>query len=146
MSQLLLPLFQGEDRRLLDSKGRLVIPAQHRARLGNPFIVTRGTGGVLCVFPDQVWLAMLRAHEDDAAFLGFYLSGASLVEWEPHCLRWQVPYALREYADLPIQGEAVIAGAGAALVIASPDRWQAHLGRWESELARRAATEDARHA
>jgi MraZ protein len=136
-AQLALP-FTGEDRRLLDRKGRLALPARHRARLGNPFILTRASNGVLIALPDATWLKILRTQEDDAAFLGFYVSGAELAEWEPTCGRVMLPYGLREYADLPVCAEAVVAGVGAGLIIAEPTRWAAQLCKWETELARRA--------
>ena len=39
----------------MDNKGRTVIPARFRAKLGEKFIITRGLHGCLWVFSDRAW-------------------------------------------------------------------------------------------
>ncbi|MFQ3549908.1 MAG: division/cell wall cluster transcriptional repressor MraZ [Armatimonadota bacterium] len=48
-------MFSGAYEHSVDEKGRTVIPAKFRQKLGDKFVITRGLGGCLWVFPENVW-------------------------------------------------------------------------------------------
>lgn len=48
-------MFSGAYEHSVDDKGRTVIPARFRQKLGEKFVVTRGLHGCLWVFPDRTW-------------------------------------------------------------------------------------------
>ena len=47
--------FVGHRTHKIDSKGRISIPANMRAALGQEFIVSRGTGKCLALYPMEEW-------------------------------------------------------------------------------------------
>jgi MraZ protein len=50
------PLFTGSVEHSLDDKGRLVVPARFRERLGSGFFVTIGEpDGCLALYPSTIW-------------------------------------------------------------------------------------------
>ena len=48
-------MFSGSSNHALDGKGRVVLPAKFRYRLGETFMLTRGMNGCLWVFPEEEW-------------------------------------------------------------------------------------------
>lgn len=48
-------MFSGAYEHSVDSKGRTVIPARFRTKLGPSFVITRGLHGCLWVFPERTW-------------------------------------------------------------------------------------------
>ena len=48
-------LFSGAYEHSVDDKGRTVIPARFRAKLGESFVITRGLHGCLWVFSERAW-------------------------------------------------------------------------------------------
>lgn len=48
-------LFSGSYAHSVDSKGRTVIPAKIRTKLGQCFVMTRGLHGCLWIFPEKTW-------------------------------------------------------------------------------------------
>lgn len=48
-------MFSGAYEHSVDDKGRTVIPARFRQKLGERFVITRGLHGCLWIFPGQVW-------------------------------------------------------------------------------------------
>ncbi|NLN79542.1 MAG: division/cell wall cluster transcriptional repressor MraZ [Armatimonadetes bacterium] len=48
-------MFSGAYAHSVDSKGRTVIPARFRTKLGQCFVITRGLNGCLWVFPERTW-------------------------------------------------------------------------------------------
>jgi len=48
-------LFSGAYEHTVDDKGRTVIPARFRQKLGEKFVITRGLHGCLWVFSGQSW-------------------------------------------------------------------------------------------
>ena len=47
--------FKGEYNHTVDAKGRLIIPAKFREKLGETFVVTKGLDGCLYVYSDEEW-------------------------------------------------------------------------------------------
>ncbi len=48
-------MFSGAYEHSVDEKGRTVIPARFRQKLGEKFVITRGLHGCLWIFPERVW-------------------------------------------------------------------------------------------
>lgn len=48
-------MFSGAYEHTVDDKGRTVMPARFRQKLGNSFVMTRGLHGCLWVFSEQGW-------------------------------------------------------------------------------------------
>ena len=48
----------GEYNHTIDSKGRLIIPVKFRDVLGDRFVVTRGMGNCLSIYPMADWEKM----------------------------------------------------------------------------------------
>ncbi|MCE5200383.1 MAG: division/cell wall cluster transcriptional repressor MraZ [Armatimonadota bacterium] len=48
-------MFSGSYEHTVDDKGRTVIPARFRQKLGEKFVMTRGLHGCLWVFPERAW-------------------------------------------------------------------------------------------
>ncbi|HAH87585.1 MAG TPA: cell division/cell wall cluster transcriptional repressor MraZ, partial [Armatimonadetes bacterium] len=48
-------MFSGAYSHSVDSKGRTVIPARFRSKLGERFYLTRGMHGCLWIFSEEEW-------------------------------------------------------------------------------------------
>ena len=48
-------MFSGAYEHTVDDKGRTVIPARFRQKLGDSFVITRGLHGCLWVFSERAW-------------------------------------------------------------------------------------------
>jgi MraZ protein len=59
-----LPRFAGSEEHALDNKGRLIVPARFRDRLGERFVLTIGhPDPCLCLYPAQTWVEFCRRLE-----------------------------------------------------------------------------------
>lgn len=59
-----LPRFAGSEQHALDSKGRLIVPARFRERLGDRFVLTIGQPEpCLCLYPTLTWIEYCRRLE-----------------------------------------------------------------------------------
>ena len=119
--------FLGELTRRVDSKGRVVLPAEYRDLLDGDFYVTRGRDRCLYVFPLEVWEKKKRAlgelDEADArerAVLRTFFSGATRPELDS-AGRAQLSVQLREYAGL--SQDVVFVGVGEFAEIWAADAW-----------------------
>jgi MraZ protein len=62
-----LPRFAGSEQHALDSKGRLIVPARFRDRLGERFVLTIGQPDpCLCLYPTATWVEYCRRLEAPA--------------------------------------------------------------------------------
>jgi MraZ protein len=62
-----LPRFAGSEQHALDSKGRLIVPARFRDRLGERFVLTIGQPEpCLCLYPTVTWVEYCRRLEAPA--------------------------------------------------------------------------------
>ena len=57
--------FVGHKLHKIDNKGRISIPANMRAGLGQEFIASRGFGKCIALFPLEEWNAFLKRIHDD---------------------------------------------------------------------------------
>jgi len=59
-----LPRFAGSEEHALDGKGRLIVPARFRDRLGERFVLTIGQPDpCLALYPTQTWVEFCRRME-----------------------------------------------------------------------------------
>ncbi|MFA6665110.1 MAG: division/cell wall cluster transcriptional repressor MraZ [Armatimonadota bacterium] len=121
-------MFSGAYSHSVDSKGRTVIPARFRSKLGERFYLTRGMHGCLWIFSEEEW----REFQNKVAPKSF-LDGngiklerffvGSAVECMPDGQgRIAVPQNLREYAG--IEDEIWVVGLGKKVEIWSDAKWQ----------------------
>lgn len=121
-------MFSGAYSHSVDNKGRTVIPARFRSKLGERFYLTRGMHGCLWIFSDEEW----REFQNKVAPKSF-LDGrgiklerffvGSAVECMPDGQgRIAVPQNLREYAG--IVDDIWVVGLGKKVEIWSDAKWQ----------------------
>ena len=77
-------MFMGEFQHTIDTKGRLIMPAKLREKLGEKFVVTRGLDGCLFGYPLSEWAVleakldeMPLAKKDARTFVRFFYSAAT---------------------------------------------------------------------
>ncbi len=123
-----MQVFMGEYERNIDSKGRVIIPAQLREALGGSFVMTKGLDQCLFVYPDEEWDTLTEqlqelpfTRSDARAFVRFFFSGAADCSADSQG-RTLIPSNLRDYARL--DREAVIIGVGSRIEIWSREGWE----------------------
>lgn len=121
-------MFIGEYQHVVDSKGRLFIPARFRDGLGDRFVITKGLDRCLFVYPLQEWEqleAKLKklpfARADARAFVRLFFSGAAELEPDKQG-RIVVPLGLRQYAGL--EKEVVVLGVSSRVEVWSREEWE----------------------
>ncbi len=99
-------MFSGSYEHSLDAKGRIIIPAQFREKLGDAFYISKGLDHNLCVYPSDEWesfveqLSKLPSLDARARSLQrFMVSGAVKVLPDKQG-RVLIPTNLRDYANL----------------------------------------------
>lgn len=120
-------MFMGEYHHNIDDKGRLIIPAKFREKLGDEFIVTRGIENCLFAYSKENWEKIVEKLEslpftkkDARVFNRFFLSGATNAEVDKQG-RINITSPLVSYAN--IEKECVIIGVGDRLEIWSLEAW-----------------------
>lgn len=120
-------MFLGEFVRILDSKGRLTIPAKFRADLDNDLVVTRSIDRCLTIYPMLEWEKLASQVSDlpmtdrqARAFRRLVFANASDVTPDKQG-RILIPPRLRDYADL--DGEIIVAGLNTYIEVWNPDYW-----------------------
>lgn len=125
-------LFTGEYEHTIDSKSRMAIPADVRARLeaashGPSFYVAPGTAGTLWIWPERLFEQMassteasLLPDEDLLEFEEFLYSQAARVELDKSG-RIRIPERLLQQASLG--SSVVLLGVRDHLEIRDPERW-----------------------
>jgi MraZ protein len=121
-------MFLGEYIHILDSKGRLTIPAKFRADLDGGLVITRGIDRCLAIFPMPEWErlaeqvnALPMTDQRARAFRRLVFANASDVTPDKQG-RVLIPPRLREYADL--DGKVVVAGLSSYIEVWNPETWE----------------------
>ncbi len=118
---------RGEYSHAIDGKGRLFIPAKFREKLGTTFIVTRGVGQYLSVYPMDEWEAFeakIKALKSKQALeLQRYFVAPAQDSAPDGQGRVLVSQKLRAHAKL--DKSVVVAGMGDHLEIWDEDTWNA---------------------
>ena len=124
-------MFLGENHHNLDAKGRLIVPAKLREKLGPVFVITKGLGDpkhkFICIYPMSTWsettgkLEDIPFTDDDGMRFQRFLIG-SAQECEPDAQgRFLIPQILRDYAG--IVKEVVSVGMGNRIEIWAKEEW-----------------------
>lgn len=129
--------FWGEYEHGVDDKGRVIIPQDLRARLGDEFVVTRGPDRAIYAFPVPVWEALepgLKASvlQRQAGFLQRMLGGRAYVRLDPQ-FRLAIPKHLREWAGITSVQTAILIGQGQKIEVWSKPNWDAYNERFTYE-------------
>lgn len=131
-------MFMGEYKHNIDDKGRIIMPAKFREKLGTACVITRGLDQCLFVYSGQEWELLERKlnnlplmKSDARAFTRFFFSGAAECEWDKQG-RANLPANLREYAQL--DKECVVIGAGSRVEIWSRDNWDRYYKQSEESF------------
>lgn len=126
-SPILPVLFLGEFRHTLDSKGRMILPADFRDRLGGGGYVTKLLDGCLAVFPPAEFSQyadkmseLAREGQTERETVRTFAAASRPVTPDGQG-RIALPQALREYAAL--DRDVVVTGAFNHVEIWNPDRW-----------------------
>lgn len=121
-------MFSGAHSHTVDGKGRTVIPAKFRSKLGERFYITRGMHGCLAVFSDEGWRTFMQTLKpssplDSRGLKLERLFVGSAVECVPDSQgRIFIPQNLREYAE--IVDDIWVVGLTDRLEIWSDARWK----------------------
>ena len=125
------PRLSGLAEHALDEKGRLVVPARFRERLGAGFVLTIARPDpCLALYPSAIWMEFCArleaAPRKDDSFRRMVRSIFALTE-DVGCDaqgRILIPAALREYAG--IERDVVSVGALTRVEIWAKERFKAH--------------------
>ena len=122
-------MFMGEFQHTIDTKGRLIMPAKLREKLGEKFVVTSGLDGCLFGYPLSEWAVleaklneMPRAKKDARTFVRFFYSAATECELDKQG-RINLPISLRNHGNLT--KNCVIVGVSNRIEIWDEERWHA---------------------
>lgn len=134
-----MPLFVGRQEVKLDPKGRLVLPAQVRALLGERAYLTKGTSACVVVMPEASFeqrAEQLEAQYDRGEIteqvVRTFFAAASLVTPDAQG-RVLVQPELRSYAG--ITDQVVVAGRGRWVELWDARRWEEIQAAGDSQLA-----------
>jgi len=125
-------MFLGENHHSLDAKGRLVVPAKLREKLGPVFVITKGLGDkFICIYPLTAWNDITEklkgipsADKDGVRFQRFLIGSAQ--ECEPDGQgRFLISQILRDYAG--IVKEVVSVGMNDRIEIWSKEEWNSRM-------------------
>ncbi|GAE24141.1 cell division protein MraZ [Halalkalibacter wakoensis JCM 9140] len=132
-------MFMGEYRHNVDEKGRMIVPAKFRDRLGSSFVVTRGLDRCLFVYPQDEWSKLETklkdlpfTKKDARAFTRFFFSGATECELDKQG-RVNIASPLRDYAQL--DKECVVIGVSNRVEIWSKTIWEDYFAESEESFS-----------
>lgn len=115
----------------VDEKGRIVIPASIRARIGQPFAIARGPVGCLVVHTPAQWKETLdlvlkapRLDPSRGAFERLIIGGAATGLVPDKQGRVLLPRELRAFAKL--KDRALLIGLTESVEIWSPENYEAY--------------------
>ena len=131
-------MFMGQYNHTIDTKGRVIIPAKFREKLGESFVVTKGLDGCLYGYADEEWKkfeeklsALPITNKDARQFTRFFLAGAAECELDKQG-RILIPSVLREFAGL--DKDVVLVGSASKIEIWSKERWDSSNETYEGNM------------
>ena len=122
-------MFSGAYEHSVDGKGRTVIPARFRAKLGERFVITRGMHGCLWVFSERGWpdvqekLVCRSLLDQRGIRLERYFLGAACECAPDKQGRVAIPQMLMEHAGIKGGDSVWIVGLTDKLEIWNKSRW-----------------------
>ena len=122
----------------IDAKGRVIIPAKFREKLGESFVITKGLDGCLYGYAKEEWSAFEEklgtlpiTNKNSRQFTRFFLAGAAECELDKQG-RILIPSVLREFAAL--DKDVVLVGVASKIEIWSKERWDESNGEYETNM------------
>lgn len=122
----------------IDAKGRVIIPAKFREKLGDNFVITKGLDGCLYGYAREEWSAFEEklgtlpiTNKNSRQFTRFFLAGAAECELDKQG-RILIPGVLREFAGL--EKDVVLVGVASKIEIWSKERWDEANGDYENDM------------
>ena len=122
-------MFSGAYEHSVDGKGRTVIPARFRAKLGERFVMTRGLHGCLWVFSERAWpdvqtkLVPRTLLDQRGIRLERYFLGAACECVPDKQGRVAIPQMLMEHAGIKSGDSIWIVGLTDKLEVWNKSRW-----------------------
>ncbi len=121
-------MFKGEYSHTIDAKGRVIVPAKFRDKLGEGSVVTKGFDGCLFVYPKEEWekfeekFASLPLNNENVRKLArFFFASAAEFELDKQG-RALIPAVLRSHGKL--EKDVVMVGVLNRIEIWSKDLWE----------------------
>ena len=131
-------MFMSQYNHTIDAKGRVIIPAKFREKLGDSFVVTKGLDGCLYGYAQEEWRSFEEklgtlpiTNKDSRQFTRFFLAGAAECELDKQG-RILIPSVLREFAGL--EKDVVLVGVASKIEIWSKERWDEANGQYEDNM------------
>lgn len=139
-------MFKGEYNHTIDTKGRVIIPAKFRDKLGEAFVITKGLDGCLYGYANEDWqvfedkLSSLSiTNKDSRQFTRFFLAGAADCEVDKQG-RILIPSVLREFARL--EKDVVLVGVSRRIEIWNKEKWSEITAQYDDNMDEIAANLD----
>ncbi len=123
-------MFSGAYEHSIDDKGRTVVPAKFRAKLGEKFILTKGLNGCLWIFSERAWpdvqqKLIPKSFLDQRGIMLERFFVGSAVECSPDRQgRVAIPTHLMSYADIATDSGIWLVGLSDKIEIWSKNRWE----------------------
>jgi MraZ protein len=137
-------MLMGEHAHTVDAKGRVILPAEFRADLGEHFVITRGLDTCLFVYGEEEWdkfskklMSLPTTNPEARAIVRYFLSGARQLECDRQG-RFLIPSNLRQHAKL--KKDVVLNGVINRIEVWSKDEWNTYNDSISSSVEQRAAT------
>lgn len=134
----MITMFMSQYNHTIDAKGRVIIPAKFREKLGEAFVVTKGLDGCLYGYAKEEWSAFEEklgtlpiTNKNSRQFTRFFLAGAAECELDKQG-RILIPSVLREFAGL--DKDVVLVGVASKIEIWSKERWDESNGEYETNM------------
>ena len=121
----------GEYEQSVDDKGRIVLPQDLRAPLGDEFVITRGPDRAVWLLPRPQWDLIYRqikpgvTNSRQAALLQRQHGGRAYVKTDGQN-RLTVPKHIRDYAGIDEDHKAVLIGVGDKVELWNKETWDAY--------------------
>ena len=139
-------MFKGEYNHTIDTKGRVIIPAKFRDKLGEAFVITKGLDGCLYGYANEDWqvfedkLSSLSiTNKDSRQFTRFFLAGAADCEVDKQG-RILIPSVLWEFAGL--EKDVVLVGVSRRIEIWNKEKWSEITAQYDDNMDEIAANLD----
>ena len=134
----MITMFMSQYNHTIDAKGRVIIPAKFREKLGDSFVITKGLDGCLYGYAKEEWSAFEEklgtlpiTNKNSRQFTRFFLAGAAECELDKQG-RILIPSVLREFAAL--DKDVVLVGVASKIEIWSKERWDESNGEYETNM------------
>ena len=133
----------GYSERIIDAKGRMILPRAYRQEFESGLVITRGLDNCLLLFPMDEWESVVSKIEEVPAgkeearrFSRLFFSNAKRQTPDAQG-RILIPSYLREIAELT--KEVVVIGLSNKAEVWNPERWAAYRGESEGNYEQAAS-------